>query len=440
MRRALRAILRLALRIFFRRVEIAGAERLPAEGPVVIVVNHPSALVDPMLLLAFLPRPAAFLAKEPIFRLPILGAMARALDSIPIYRAMDGADTRRNRETFERARALLAGGGVLALFPEGTSHDDPRMKPLKSGAARIALGTASSGPTLPLSIIPAGLVFTDKRTFRSEVLVAFGEAIPVEPGPLGECGEPAPAAVRALTARIEAGLAAVVLQAEEDEALALAAAAERLFTEGAATTLAERVALRRRLLAGRARLAERDPARLAQLERRLRMHLATLDLAGRRGEAALRPGAASALGRAALCLVLAPVALPGAVLHAPAWIAVDRLAHRFARGDASMAATVKILAGLILYPLTWAAAGLAAGLALSAGTGLLAAGAAAACGAAALAFFEGMEPAAALARAATLRLLAGRALSRLLEEQEALRAEILAAAALVEPVKDAGAR
>ncbi len=432
MRRALGAFLRLVLKVFFRRVELAGAERLPAEGPVMVVANHPSSLVDPMLLLAFLPRPAAFLAKEPIFRLPVLGTLARALDAIPVHRAVDGADTRRNRETFARARALLGRGGVLAIFPEGTSHDDPRMKRLKSGAARIALGAASSGPGLPLAIVPAGLFFTDKMTFRSEVLLAFGDPIPVEAGRLGENGEPMPDAVRALTARIEAGLAAVVLQAEANEALALAAAAEQLFTEPEATPLAERVALRRRMLDGRARLARRDPARLARLERRVRIHVAALELAGLSGEVAPRPGAWRAVARAALHVLLAPLALPGALLNAPAWIAVDRLARRLARGDASMSATVKILAGLVLYPLTWGATGIAAAVALHANVGLLAGAAAAACGAAALAFGEGVEPAAAVARAAALRLLRGPALARLRADREELRAEILAAAALVE--------
>jgi len=429
-RAALRVFLRALLRIFFRRIELTGLDRLPASGPVVLVANHPSTLVDPILLLAFAPRPVAFLAKEPVFRMPVIGRAARALDAIPVYRAMDGADPRRNAETFLRARALLRGGGVLALFPEGTSHDDPRMKPLKTGAARIALGAASTGEGLRLSVVPAGLVFTDKRTFRSEVLLAFGAPIAVDPVPLTAQGAPAPADVHALTGRIQAGLDALVVQAESDGALALAAAAEQLLTDGDGSSLAERVSVRQRLLAGRAWLAAHDPARLEGLERRLRRHLLLLDATGLGTSPPSRRPAWGPV-RAALLLLLAPPALAGVLLHAPAWQAVDRLAHRLARGDRSMEATLKLGLGLVLYPATWLAFGAAVGHLRGARAGLMAGLAGFFLAAAAVAFDEVSEPFRVLLRAALLRLGHRGALSRRRAEREALRAELIAAAALI---------
>ncbi|MGC3996969.1 MAG: lysophospholipid acyltransferase family protein [Anaeromyxobacter sp.] len=430
-RAVLRPTLRALLRVFFRRVELTGAGHLPAAGPAVVVANHPSALIDPILLLAWVDRPVSFLAKEPLFRIPVVGAAARALDAIPVYRAMDGADPRRNAATFTAARALLRRGGVLALFPEGTSHDDPRMKPLKSGAARIALGAASTGEGLPLSIVPAGLVFTDKGTFRSEVLIAFGPPIEVNPAPLSPEGEPAPAEVRALTGGIRAGLDALVLQAESDGALALAGAAERLFTEEEAAPLAERVALRQRLLGGRSWLAAHDPEALASLEDRLRRHQALREACGLAGPDPLERLRAAALARAGLHLLLAPAALLGALVHWPAWRAVDLLARRSARGDLSMFATLKLGYGLLLFPLTWAAAGLAAGLWRGAAAGWLAALGAALAAAAALAFDEGSEPLRALLHAAWLRLRGGAALARVRAERAALRTELSAAAARI---------
>jgi glycerol-3-phosphate O-acyltransferase / dihydroxyacetone phosphate acyltransferase len=430
-RAALRVFLRALLRIFFRRIELSGLDQLPATGPAMLVANHPSTLVDPILLLAFAPRPVSFLAKEPVFRMPVIGPAARALDSIPVYRAMDGADPRQNAETFSRARALLRRGGVLALFPEGTSHDDPRMKPLKSGAARIALGAASTGEGLPLSIVPAGLVFTDKRTFRSEVLLSFGAPIAVHPAPLSPRGEPAPPDVRALTGRIQVGLDALVLQAESGGALALAAAAEQVLTESDGSSLADRVSLRQRLLAGRAWLARHDPARLEGLERRVGRHLALLDAARLGSAGPLSRVQAATLARATLHLLLAPFALAGVVLHFAAWHAVDGLAHRFAHGDQSMDATLKLGLGLVLYPATWIAAGLAVGLRFGAGVGLLAGLAGFFLAAAAVAFDEGSEPVRTLARAAVLRLGHRGALARLRSEREALRAELLAAAEVI---------
>jgi hypothetical protein len=320
---------------------------------------------------------------------------------------------------------------VLALFPEGTSHDDPRMKPLKSGAARIALGAASSGEGLPLSIVPAGLTFTDKRTFRSEVLLAFGPPIEVAPAPLTARGEPEPGSVRALTARIQAGLDALVLQAESDGALGLAAGAEQLLSEGDGGSLAERVQLRQRLLAGRTWLAANDPARLEGLELRVRRHLALLEAARLDGPGRLVRLRAATLGRGLLHLLLAPLALAGVVLHFVAWHAVDLLASHYARGDQSMAATLKLGLGLVLYPATWLAAGVAVGIRLGAGAGLLAGVAGFLLAAAAVAFDEGSEPVRTLARAVRLRLGHRGALSRLRAEREALRAELLAAAELI---------
>ncbi|HEV2904395.1 MAG TPA: 1-acyl-sn-glycerol-3-phosphate acyltransferase, partial [Pyrinomonadaceae bacterium] len=62
-RRILCAVLRLALRIYFRRVEIVGLENVPACKPVIFVLNHPNALVDPVFLLCLAPRRVSFLAK-----------------------------------------------------------------------------------------------------------------------------------------------------------------------------------------------------------------------------------------------------------------------------------------------------------------------------------------------------------------------------------------
>jgi glycerol-3-phosphate O-acyltransferase/dihydroxyacetone phosphate acyltransferase len=439
-RAALRAFLRALLRVFFRRIELAGTEHLPGHGAVLLVANHPSSLVDPVLLLAFAPRPVAFLAKEPIFRMPVVGSAARALDSIPVYRAMDGADPRRNLAMFAAARALLRRGGALALFPEGTSHDDPHLKPLKTGAARIALGAASAGEAFPLWIAPVGLVFTEKGTFRSDVLVSFGAPIEVEPVVLAPDGEPAPEDVRALTGRIEGGLAALVLQAESQGALSMAAAAERLLTIGDETPLADRVALRRRLLGGRAWLRARDPILLASLERRVQRHLELLDAAGLSGPEALERIRAAALGRAGLHLLLFPAALAGALVHLAPWHTVDALARRFARGDQSMAATLKLGFGLLAYPLTWAAVGVCGGLWRGPLAGGLCAAAAILSAAAVLAFEEGSEPIRALARATRIRLGRRSALDRLRRERDALRAELFAAAGRLPAPDGAGDR
>ncbi len=152
-RRIITVILRFALRIFFRRVEVAGLERVPRRGATIFVLNHQNGLVDPAFLLCYAPRPVSFLAKSTLFKTPMLGFLVRALDAIPVYRKQDaGEDTSKNRETFTRAHTLLKSGGTIGVCPEGVSHNESSLRPLKSGTARIALGAASTGDALDLKI------------------------------------------------------------------------------------------------------------------------------------------------------------------------------------------------------------------------------------------------------------------------------------------------
>jgi len=166
MRRAVTALLRLLIRVFFKRIEIVDMERVPADVPVIFAVNHPNALIDPLFLLCFAPRPVSFLAKAPLFTTPVIGWFVRGLDAIPVYRKQDNV-AGSNRETFAQARALLARGGAIAIFPEGTTHSDPRLRELKTGAARIALGASMER----IVIVPAGLYYTSKQTFRSSAVM-----------------------------------------------------------------------------------------------------------------------------------------------------------------------------------------------------------------------------------------------------------------------------
>src|SRR5713226_9942269 len=108
-RRIIVALLRFAMRVYFRRVEVLGREHVPLKSPVIFVLNHPNALVDPAFLLCLAPRRVAFVAKAPLFAMPVIGFLVRALDSLPAYRRQDeGQDTSRNIETFTAARKLLA--------------------------------------------------------------------------------------------------------------------------------------------------------------------------------------------------------------------------------------------------------------------------------------------------------------------------------------------
>lgn len=347
MRQLITTLFRFLIRRFYRRIEIIGLESVPDQGPVIFAVNHPNGLVDPLFVLCFAPRPVSFLGKAPLWGYPLIGWFVRTFESIPVYRKQDNV-TGTNWETFAKAREVLARGGSIAIFPEGTTHSDPQLRELKTGAARIALGAEIDG----LVIIPAGIYYTAKQIFRSSALIAFGDPIPVGPQPIDEMGEPPRDAVDALTARIDAGLDAVTLQADSHAALDLIGRAEDIFTAEEDQPLSEELELRRRFTEGYHFLREHDPARLRRLESAIAQFNAEL------GRARLEPH--ELVPRFELttligALVLLPLALIGAILHYPVYQLIGALATRFSKGEREVVATMKFVSALLLYPLTWIA-------------------------------------------------------------------------------------
>jgi 1-acyl-sn-glycerol-3-phosphate acyltransferase len=359
--RLVQAVISVALRLFFRRIETSRAHLVPESGPLVFVLNHPNGLIDPALVFAALPRRISFLAKSTLFRLPVAGWLLRTVEALPLYRRADaGEDVSQNRRTFDACRSLLLRGRCVALFPEGLSHNEPRLQPVKTGAARIALGSAVPG----LKIVPVGLYYTSKTSFRGEALLRFGEPLDVRNVEPDERGEPPREAVRELSARIEEALLGVTLNVETEEQLDAARKAERLFSsvyEGlnVRLPLAERFDFLRRLSAQLyARLSQ--AAGLEELRRRMLRHEAELERIGIAPENLSLSGHSRwyvlrhFLLRATLLLILLPLTVVGAVLHLPAYLVCALLAWLFPRhGVDEIGPTVKILAAILFMPLTW---------------------------------------------------------------------------------------
>jgi 1-acyl-sn-glycerol-3-phosphate acyltransferase len=357
--------LRLALRVFFRHIEVAGAERVPPESPVIFVLNHPNGLVDPVFLLCLAPRDVSFLAKAPLFRMPLISSLVRALDALPVYRRQDkDSDPARNRETFEMARALLKRGGTIAICPEGVSHNDTQLKPLKTGAARIALGAASAGDAkLDVKIMPAGLYYTAKKSFRSSALLYFGEPLAVEPVELEANGDPPRAAVQALSNRIRDALLEITLNVEHEEPLQLISRAERIYSaeeqsERGAPDLQRELMLRRRFVEGYAFHRIHQPERLAALIARLRSYEEELKQAGLdpgrlRPPTSTRAVVVQLLKRLLFFLLLLPFAVVGTIIHYPAYRLSGFLATSVFKLEDDVVSTFKIVGAMLLFPLTW---------------------------------------------------------------------------------------
>lgn len=346
----------IALRLFFRRIETVNAMNVPQKDGLIFVLNHPNGLIDPALVFTAMPRTISFLAKSTLFQLPVISFLLRTVSALPLYRKIDaGEDVSKNQKTFEACHDLLKRGGSIALFPEGVSHNSPKLLPAKTGAARIALGTVSSGEPIDIEIVPVGLYYTSKTTFRSEALLHFGKPFKVERVEMDTDGQPPRDAVRQLTGQIENALREVTLNAETDAELHTANIAERIFA-----TATENENLGEKLDFLKNYIAEN------QLQNDLELHRRIHDYDEKLGKFGLEPAHLSlarysrgsvvkqAFMQTWPLIILSPLALAGTISHFPAYQLCKLFARLYSRhGADDIASTVKVLAGMLFVPLTW---------------------------------------------------------------------------------------
>ncbi|MCX5762284.1 MAG: 1-acyl-sn-glycerol-3-phosphate acyltransferase [Gemmatimonadetes bacterium] len=210
----------------YYRFSVGGA-RVPAEGPVLLVANHTNALLDAGFVVEAARRDVRFLTKAPLLRHPYIGWLIRAVGSIPVYRIQDDRTlVGQNRDIFVAVHAALAEGDAVGIFPEGTSHSESRLVPLKTGAARIALGASLHlGRSFP--IIPVGLVFRDRNSLRSEARVVVGDAFDWD-DLAARANEKF--TVRELTRRIDHAMRLVTLNLDSWEDAAIVHVAEQVWS------------------------------------------------------------------------------------------------------------------------------------------------------------------------------------------------------------------
>ena len=181
---------RVGFREFLRlvyRIEVVGAERIPASGPVILAANHASVW-DPFILGVATPREIHYMAKAELFRSRPLAAVMRSLNAFPVERG--GGD----HAAMSEAGRLLAGGAVLGILPQGTSKPE-RQIGWHRGAARLAL--ASGAP-----LVPVRLSGTRPLPLPTRIRIDVGEPIAVE------VSRPTIAAAKSLTEQVEQAVSA----------------------------------------------------------------------------------------------------------------------------------------------------------------------------------------------------------------------------------------
>jgi 1-acyl-sn-glycerol-3-phosphate acyltransferase len=259
----------------FYRLSRTGA-RVPRTGPVLLVANHPNSLLDPAMVAVAAERPVRFLAKSTLFSDASVGWLMRAAGAIPVFRQQDDpTQMARNDDTFRAVFEALAAGAAVGIFPEGISHSRPSMAPIKTGAARIALGAAHAARGA-FPVIPVGLMLRSKGVFRSRAMLIVGAA--VSWADLAHAGADNADAVRTLTGRIDAALHEVTVNLEQWEDRPMVEAAEAIHAAefGAPRDAGTRVERLRETAGILARLRTANDARWAPLASAVRHHAARL--------------------------------------------------------------------------------------------------------------------------------------------------------------------
>jgi 1-acyl-sn-glycerol-3-phosphate acyltransferase len=381
-----RRLFGVSLRTFFGSVETEGIENVPRQGGGILIAWHPNGVIDGMLLASECPRPLVAGARHGLLHFPVLGWVLRAVGTVPIYRAEDlpdqGEQVRREANTRSlRLLALeVARGSLTALFPEGVSHDEAHPVGLKLGAARLLdMARALRPDAPPPFVLPIGLHYDAKELVRSSALVRFHpplclppELITPEPSELEEARRER---LRALTRLFEQSLHEVVHATDDWRIHHLGHRARKLLRAelacrrgsdpGPARLREKRAGFARVWEAARV-LSARDPEavnRITQLVSDYDEVLGTLGLEDHHLDPSESPRLAhlrwQRLARlAAELTLLAPIALVGVAINGPAAFVIGRIAERYG-AKVKDRASVKVLAGVIALPLSWAAAGAA---------------------------------------------------------------------------------
>ncbi len=359
--RLIRLIAKVAVFGWFRSLEVEGMERFPRTGPVVIVAPHFNGFVDPALLAATLPRMPRFLGMSPLWKVPGLGPVLTFVGAVPVYRASEGS-TERNEGMFDACHRVLGEGGAIAIFPEGRVNARYRLLPLKTGAARIALGARAKGAR-GVQVVPVGTIFEDRSAIRSRAVVRVGEPIDLDldisafvlPGE-GDA-ETNHQAVDRLTEEIQARLQAVTVDFDDaEDAMAFDFAARVAIRDPQASPRVEVPMADAWQLAGRLERAA-PPVRTAILAA-ARKYRASLDLLGLDDRDVI-PGNTEKRflrryrGRATRFVAVAPFATAGAAVNAAPAFAVHQIGKRVRTSMGQ--ATPKLLASIALFPVTWLA-------------------------------------------------------------------------------------
>ncbi|MBX3233654.1 MAG: 1-acyl-sn-glycerol-3-phosphate acyltransferase [Labilithrix sp.] len=366
-RTVLMLLFRRIARIYFREIEVAGDVPARDVGGRLFGANHVNGLVDPILVLTQAPCAISPVAKSTLWKIPGLRWLLDVAGAVPIIRRRDvpGKSESDNEAVFARVATHLVGGGNILIFPEGTSHNEPHLLALKSGAGRM-LARAHAEPRPREDAAPRALTFQavalefdERDVFRSRSLVLFGPVRHLDELPGADLA-------KEVTDTLFGDLSELLVEgASWEERVLLVRVAEMFANDADDRSLANMNRVGRQLEAARRVLASSSPDEVRAMEERLRAYGKLLEAEETTDDRVARVAHGRpfvdatpdrALRAAAMILTL-PLALAAAVVY---WLPyqLPRFVTKKLKGDPDVSSTYKLGVGLVVYPL-WAAAGVA---------------------------------------------------------------------------------
>ncbi|MFO0591713.1 MAG: 1-acyl-sn-glycerol-3-phosphate acyltransferase [Polyangiaceae bacterium] len=337
---------RLVLPAYFRDIDVIGAPPAADVRGRLFVSNHVNAILDPILVFATCAPPISPVAKSTLWKVPGLRFLLGVVDSVKIVRRVDepGKQGGSNDQVFDEVAAWLLGGGNILIFPEGTSHNEPHLVALRSGAARMLERAGELGRLDTVTVQSVTLTFDDREQARSRVLLDYGPAFGA-----AEIQGGAESFREAFQARIRKDLTDRLIEGRSwSEFTLISRAAEMLANDDGDARLHtwKRHGLTVKALVQDAGLA---PSDLDALRAAVTAYFEELERSGLKDEDVVNPPRFSeGLAGKLVKLVALPLAIFGIVAHGPPYVATRYFAGRVKSGDET--GTIRMGVALAAHP------------------------------------------------------------------------------------------
>ena len=267
-----------SFKTYFRKTYIKNKEGFDFSGPTILVCNHPNTLLDPLAVACRAKPLVFFLANASLFKSPMGNRVFNTLYCIPIERPQDvGGKKIDNERSFERCDEFLGDGGCLFIAPEGGSKMVGFLRKIKTGTARIGLSAERKNDfKLGLKILPVGLSYEAHTDFRSALYVQVGQPIFIN-NYQKEYEEDAFRTAKKITKALENEMNSLLVASEDEEQEQLVQGIEEILQSDQPISFDKRVERRKRVLTYLQKIKEEGESQYNSIAKKVSDYFSKLD-------------------------------------------------------------------------------------------------------------------------------------------------------------------